>query len=53
MSYSSAVENFRFSTMDYCTVELVAVAKLHSTLCEKEEVKFRWPIVDKPTESIN
>ena len=39
-SYSSVVENFRFSTMDYCTVELVAVAKLPSTLCEKKRVRF-------------
>ena len=28
MSYSSAVENFRFSTTDYCTVELASSAKL-------------------------
>ena len=28
MSYSSAVENFRFSTTDYCAVELASAAKL-------------------------
>ena len=27
--------------MDYSTVNLVAVAKLHSTLCEKREIKFQ------------
>ena len=39
-SCSRAIKRFRFSTMNCCTVELVAVAKLHGILCEKREVIF-------------
>ena len=35
---------FVFSTTDYCTVELVSVAKLHSTLCEKGKSFFSHDI---------
>ena len=33
--YSSPVENFRFSTTDYCAVELASSAKLTQFFCEE------------------
>ena len=39
-SYLSAVENFRFSTMHYCTVELASAAKLTRYSLQGREVIF-------------
>ena len=36
----SAVEDFRFSTMDYCTIELISVAKLTQYSSRGMEVIF-------------
>ena len=40
MSYSSAVESFRFSTTDYCTVELASAAKLTQYSLRGREIIF-------------